>query len=73
MKIKMRVLRHRQTGMSRIIGIYGSSGYFFTLRECKDDYNRIKKNAIRIERNEILSDITGTSARQARLDMGLSY
>ena len=68
---KMKIFTHKQTGFKRIVGNYGSSGGFPTLAEAMNDYKRIKRNAIKRERNEILSDIAGTSARAARLDMGL--
>lgn len=67
----MKLLQHKQTGMYRIVGNYGSSGSFWTKQEALKDYNRVKTNTIKRERNQILSDLTGTSARQARLDMGL--
>ena len=68
----MKLLQHKQTGMYRIVGNYGSSGSFWTKNEALKDYKRIKTNAIKRERNQILSDLTGTPARSARLDMGLS-
>jgi hypothetical protein len=69
----MKLLQHKQTRMYRIVGNYGSSGTFWTKQECLNDYKRIKRNAIKRERNQVLSDLTGTSARQARLDMGIGY
>ena len=69
----MKLLQHKQTGMYRIVGNYGSSGSFWNKQEALKDYARVKTNAIKRERNQILSDMTGTSARAARADMGMGY
>jgi hypothetical protein len=68
----MKILTHKQTGFKRVVGNYGSSGGFPTLTEALKDYERVKRNAIKRERNEILRDLTGTSAASARRDMGLA-
>ena len=67
----MKLLRHKQTGFFRIVGNYGSSGGFPTKTEALQDYQRVKRNALKREQNEMLRDITGTSAASARRDMGL--
>jgi len=69
----MKLLQHKQTGMYRIVGNYGSSGSFWTKKEALEDYKRVKRNAIKRERNQILSELCGTSARAARADMGMGY
>lgn len=68
----MKIYTHKQTGFKRIVGDYGSSGGFPTLQEALNDYKRIKRNAIKRERNEMIRDLTGTSASSARRDMGLN-
>ena len=67
----MKLLQHKQTGFYRIVGNYGSSGGFPTRQEALKDYARIKRNALKRGQNQMLRDITGTSAASARKDMGL--
>lgn len=67
----MTILTYKETGEVRIIGNYGTTLRFKTREEALKDYQRIKRNAIKRERNEVLRDLTGTSAAAARRDMGL--
>lgn len=67
----MKVLRNKETGQIRVLGNYGVTSYFQDKESAMKDYKRIKRNSLNRFRNEILRDITGTSARAAREDMGL--
>lgn len=67
----MKLLQHKQTGMYRIVGNYGTSEPCWTKELALKDYARVKTNAIKRERNQILAEMSGTSARAARLDMGI--
>lgn len=67
----MKIQRQDGTGFVRVVGIYGTSGGYPSLKEALADYKRIKRNTLRRQQNEMLRDITGTPASQARLDMGL--
>lgn len=67
----MKILTNLLTKEVRIIGHYGSTGRFPNRTEAMREYNRIKRNAIARERNQMLRDLTGTSAAAARRDMGL--
>ncbi len=67
----MKLLRNKETNLVRVLGIYGFSNYFETKEEALKDYKRVKRNTLKREQNQMLSDITGISAKAARLDMGL--
>lgn len=67
----MKILTHKETGEVRVIGNYGTTLRFKTREEALKDYQRIKRNSLNRERNEVLRDLTGTSARAARADMGI--
>lgn len=67
----MEVYTDQQTGFKRVVGNCGSSGGFPTLTEALLDYKRVKRNYFKREQNQILRDITGTSAASARKDMCL--
>lgn len=68
----MKIYRNRITNKFRVMGKYGNTEYFDTKSEALHDYSRVIDNEVRRERNQILRDISGTSARAARADMGLS-
>lgn len=67
----MKIFTNVVTKEVRIVGRYGSTVRFKTREEALADYRRLERNAFNRERNQVLRDITGTSARAARLDMGL--
>lgn len=68
----MKLLRNKQTGLVRILSKYGLTNYFHDKEEALVDYKRVKRNFLARERNEMLQDLTGTSAAEARRDMGLN-
>lgn len=68
----MKLLKNKTTGQFRILGIHGVTTYFSSIPEARKDYKRLKRNANRRATNELLRDLTGIPASQARIDMGLN-
>lgn len=73
----IKLLRHKIEGYF-IVKEYDYKGVRYEKKYNPDqkaqalkDYKRLKRNAYTREKNSILSDICGTSARQAKIDMGL--
>lgn len=67
----MKIYRNRMTNKFRVMGKYGLTEYFDTKSEALRDYQRVIDNGVRREKNQILRDLTGTSAAAARRDMGI--
>ena len=67
----MKVLTNTVTHEVRIVGQYGTTVRFPTRQGALRDYERIRRNAEKRGTNQMLRDLTGTSAAAARRDMGL--
>lgn len=68
----MKLFKNKETGQFRILGQHGITAYFSSIPEARKDYKRLERNANRRATNEMLRDITGTPASEARRDMGLN-
>jgi hypothetical protein len=74
----IKLLRHKTRQYWKVIE-YNSNGSIrnakiFDADKRKDAvkyYKKLKRNAYNREKNQILKDLCGTSARQAKIDMGL--
>lgn len=69
--MKLRLMRNKATGLFRVLGISGMTKAFVYEKDAIKDYKRLKSNRYAREKNEMLRDLCGTSARAAKLDMGL--
>lgn len=69
--MKTLIQQNKQTGQFRIKGPSGITSLVETKDQALKAYKKLEYNQTKRERNQILSDLTGTSARAAKLDMGL--
>lgn len=67
----MKLLRNKLTGQYRVLGYAGTTAYFPSRELAVADYRRLERNYYHRERNQVLRDLTGTSAAAAKRDMGL--
>lgn len=66
-----KLYRSKVTGDYFIIGPAGKTREWDTKEETIKDYKRLNRNLLARQKNQILRELCGTSARQAKIDMGL--
>jgi len=67
--MKASLEQNEKTGQYRIIGIYGTTPFFTAEDHAYLAYGKLKKNWRARRHNQFLRDLTGKSARTARIMM----
>ena len=68
----IKLLRHKITGNYFVKDYYKQTiKKFENKNDALKEYKRLKRNEHNREKNQILKELCGTSARQAKMDMGL--